>query len=65
MQESELATPVAFFGKHDISFMCGAGHWREALHSGEYGHDASISDINLHSKGYYVLSGLRWLNTSE
>ena len=60
-----MARRVAFFGNYDVSFMCGAGHWRESLHSGEFGHDANIPGVDLRSNGYYVLSAFMWLRNSE
>ena len=64
MQEGELATRVAFFGAYDVSFVCGAGHWRESQHSGKYGHDADIPSLNLHPEAFYMLSGYNWLSAS-
>lgn len=64
-QEGQMARRIAFFGRHDVSFMCGAGHWREALHSGQFGHDANISDVDLRFRGYYTRSALGWLRTAE
>lgn len=64
-QEGQMASRIAFFGEYDVSFMCGAGHWREALHSGKFGHDARISDLDLRSEGYYTLSALGWQRTAE
>ncbi|KAB8211996.1 hypothetical protein BDV34DRAFT_219208 [Aspergillus parasiticus] len=55
----------SFFGAYDVSFMCGAGHWRESLHSGKYGHDADIPELDLHSEGFYMLSGNNWLRASK
>ena len=65
MQEGQLATRIAFFGGLDISFMCGAGHWRESLHSGPYGHEANIRDIDTISAGHYVLSAPKWLASAD
>ena len=62
-QEGHLARRVAFFGGYDVSFMCGAGHWRESIHSGIYGHDATIPGVDLSSNGFNVLSGHQWLRT--
>jgi hypothetical protein len=62
MQEGELANRCAFFGKYDISFLCGSGQWRESSHSGPYGHDAEIPHIQTDCEGYHLLSRLRWLN---
>ena len=62
MQEGQLATRCAFFGKYDVSFLCGSGHWRESLHSGRYGHEAGMSDLELDCQGYYLLSRLNWLS---
>lgn len=64
-QEGQMARRVAFFGNYDVSFMCGAGHWRESLHSGEFGHDVNITGVDLRSNGYYVLSAFMWLRSSE
>ena len=65
MQEGELATRVALFGGYDVSFICGAGHWRQSLHSGKYGHEAEMPGLDLFSEGYYLLCGLSWLRTPE
>jgi hypothetical protein len=61
MQEGQLSNRCAFFGKYDISFLCGLGHWRESLHSGPYAHEAEIPDIETDCQGYYILSWLNWL----
>ncbi|KAF8861515.1 hypothetical protein BDZ45DRAFT_687597 [Acephala macrosclerotiorum] len=60
-----MAKRVAFFEQYDVSFLCGAGHWREALHSGKFGHDARIFDIDLLSHGSFTLSVLGWLRTTN
>lgn len=60
MQEGQLANRCAFFGNFDISFLCGAGHWRESLHSGVYGHEAEIEDIDPESEGHNMLSWPKW-----
>ncbi|KAK4450592.1 heterokaryon incompatibility protein-domain-containing protein [Podospora aff. communis PSN243] len=67
-QEGHLARRVAFFPDDgsDISFLCGAGHWRESLHSGpEHGHSPRLSSINLASGGFHVLGGHKWLATDK
>lgn len=64
-QEGALAQRIAFFGEHDVSFLCGAGHWRESLHSGRYGHSAHITDLDLRSRGDDTLSANEWLRDSE
>lgn len=64
-QEGALAQRIAFFGQHDISFLCGAGHWRESLHSGRYGHSAHITDLDLRSASHYMLHANDWLRDSE
>lgn len=60
-QEGHMARRIAFFGKHDISFLCGAGHWRESLHSGPFGHDANIPGVDLSADAYSALFALVWL----
>jgi hypothetical protein len=65
MQEGQLANRCAFFGKYDISFLCGSGHWRESLHSGPYGHEAEMSDIDTNCNGYYLLSWLKWMDNES
>lgn len=60
MQEGQLATRCAFFGKYDISFLCESGQWQESQHSGPYGHDSEITDIDISAGGYHVLSALSW-----
>lgn len=62
MQEGQLANRCAFFGRYDISFFCGSGHWRESLHSGPFGHEAEMPNVNTDCRGYYLLSRLNWLN---
>ncbi|KAK8034722.1 heterokaryon incompatibility protein-domain-containing protein [Apiospora rasikravindrae] len=64
-QEGQMARRIAFLGDFDLSFLCGAGHWRESLHSGTFGHDARRPGIDLHSQGYYALSSYTWLRQSE
>ena len=64
-QEGQMARRVAFFGSYEISFLCGAGHWRESFHSGPFGHEAKIPGIDLRSEGYYILSALNWLRSGE
>ena len=64
-QEGALAQRIAFFGQHDVSFLCGAGHWRESLHSGRYGHSAQITDLDLRSRSHYMLHANEWLRDSE
>lgn len=64
-QEGALARRIAFFGGHDVSFLCGAGHWRGCLHSGRYGHSAHITDLNLRSRSHYTLLANEWLRDSE
>lgn len=64
-QEGALAQRVAFFGGLDVSFICGSGHWRESLHSGPYGHDASLasaSGVDVRSRSRYTLSTRDWLD---
>ena len=61
----DLARRIAFFGDCDISFMCEAGHWREAFHSGMYGHEVKIPNVDLSSNGFHVLSGQKWLGTAK
>jgi len=65
MQEGQFAIRCAFFGGYDISFLCGSGQWRESLHSGRYGHEADISDLETACQGYNVLSWFSWLNTDS
>jgi hypothetical protein len=60
-QEGSLARRVALFSSFDISFMCGAGTWRESLHSGNYGHDVKLPLVDLRSSGNLVLSANSWL----
>lgn len=60
-QEGALSRRVALFSRLDVSFICGAGLWCERLHSGEHGHDADLSHLDLHSSGYRVLSSNDWL----
>ncbi|KAG6365754.1 hypothetical protein INS49_007365 [Diaporthe citri] len=64
-QEGSLAQRIAFFGERDVSFLCGAGHWRGCLHSGKYGHSAHIKDLNLRSRSHYTLAANEWLRDSE
>ncbi|KAH8898051.1 hypothetical protein GQ53DRAFT_608110, partial [Thozetella sp. PMI_491] len=64
-QEGALARRIAFFGDYDILYMCGAGHWRQAMHSGAHGHDGTMPGIDLRSKGYYTLSARHWLGSDE
>ncbi|KAL9110931.1 MAG: hypothetical protein Q9227_004546 [Pyrenula ochraceoflavens] len=63
MQEGQLARRIAFFGQHDILFMCGAGCSREALHHGEHGHGLIFPELDLHCLGTNVLAALGWLNS--
>jgi len=65
MQEGQLSTRIAFLGKYDVSFMCGAGEWRESMHSGQYGHSSHLPSVDLRSVGYQVLSNKGWLDTEE
>jgi hypothetical protein len=60
MQEGQLANRCAFFGNFDVSFLCGSGHWRETLHSGPYGHDTKIKNIDLACEGHNILSWPKW-----
>ncbi|KAF4634644.1 hypothetical protein G7Y89_g3460 [Cudoniella acicularis] len=62
MQEGWLSNRCAFFGKYDISFMCGSGHWKESLHSGPYAHEAEIADVKIACAGDYLLLRLHQLN---
>jgi hypothetical protein len=62
MQEGQLSNRCTFFGKYDISFLCGSGHWRESLYSGPYAHEAEMSDVETDCHGYYLLSWLNWVN---
>lgn len=51
-----------------MSFQCGACHWRESLHSGLYGHSASLAEANgldVLSRSRYTLSTHDWLDSSE
>lgn len=68
-QEGALSRRIAFFGGLDVSFQCGAGHWRESLHSGPYGHDANLSDgwehLDLRTHTRWTLSIHRWLDNSN
>jgi hypothetical protein len=64
-QEAQLARRIAFFGWDDIAFMCSAGQWREALHSGPYGHEAYLPGIDLRSEGYYMLSFKSWMDSAD
>lgn len=68
-QEGALSQRIAFFGGMDVSYQCGAGHWRESLHSGPYGHDARdlarSSGLELRSRSRYTLSTHDWLSNSQ
>lgn len=64
-QEGALAQRIAFFGQHDVSFLCGAGCWTGSLHSGRYGHSAHFTDLDVRSSGFYTLSAKKWLRDSE
>ena len=62
MQEGQLARLCVVFGPADVSFLCGSGHWREALHLGNYGHDAVLSGIDISSYTRGMLSASRRFN---
>ncbi|KAK8136610.1 HET-domain-containing protein [Apiospora sp. TS-2023a] len=64
-QEGQMARRIAFLGDYDVSFLCGAGHWRESIHSGEFGHDARLPGLDLHSKRYSALSSYTWLRQKK
>lgn len=68
-QEGALSQRIAFFGGMDVSYQCGAGHWRESLHSGPYGHDARklarSSGLDIRSRSRYMLSTHDWLTNSQ
>ncbi|KAK8031118.1 hypothetical protein PG990_000852 [Apiospora arundinis] len=64
-QEGQRAKRLAFVGDHDVSFLCGAGHWRESLHSGKFGHDANLPGVEMHSKRYHFMSSSTWLRQTR
>lgn len=66
-QEGQMSRRIAFFGDYDISFLCGAGHWRESQHSGCFGHDAGDlgNALDLHSTNFHILSARQWLSTTK
>lgn len=65
-QEGQLAKRIAYFGQYDVSFLCGAGRWRESLHSGIYGHNIHIPDVDLTSRGCLAVSSASaWFHKSN
>ncbi|KAF7540697.1 hypothetical protein G7054_g1204 [Neopestalotiopsis clavispora] len=64
-QEGALSRRVAIFDDFDVSFMCGAGLWCERLHSGQYGHDANITNLDLRSSGYQLILCTDWLQSAD
>lgn len=64
-QEGQLARRIAFFNDLEISFFCSSGQWRESAHSGIYGHEVNVVNIDLKSCGYSILSASRWLESTS
>lgn len=62
-QEGQLATRIAFFDAREITFYCSSGQWSESVHSGIYGHDIHLPEIDLKSHGSVILSASRWLES--
>lgn len=46
------------------TFFCSSGQWRESTHSGIYGHEVNVVNIDLKSCGYSILSASRWLEST-
>ena len=61
----QIVFPYLIRGGFDVSFTCNAGLWCERLHSGEYGHNADLSHLDLRASGYQILLSNHWLQQVE